>query len=103
MGARVTAGKGGFGEVFKVQNLLDNNFYAIKKIRLSLFPGNENYLERILGEVRLFSKLNHPNIVRYFQAWIEDVDPTDVTVNFSEDFLYGESLDETSRTPSRPG
>jgi hypothetical protein len=51
----------------------------------------------MLGEVQLFSKLNHPNIVRYFQAWIEDVDPKDVTINFSEEFFFGESFDETSK------
>lgn len=82
-------------------NLLDNNFYAIKKIRLSIFPGNEAYLERMLGEVRLFSKLNHPNIVRYFQAWIEDLDPNDNTIHFSEEYFFGESIDETSRRHSK--
>jgi serine/threonine protein kinase len=64
---------------------------------MSIFPGNDRYLERILGEVRLFSKLNHPNIVRYFQAWIEDIDPNDLTINFSEDFYFGESDEESSK------
>jgi len=29
-------GRGGFGEAYKVRHKLDNNFYAIKKIRLHL-------------------------------------------------------------------
>jgi serine/threonine protein kinase len=26
----------------------------------------------MLKEVALLSKLNHPNIVRYYQSWLED-------------------------------
>ncbi|XP_062510331.1 eIF-2-alpha kinase GCN2-like isoform X2 [Corticium candelabrum] len=66
-------GKGAYGEVFKATNKLDKCFYAIKRIRLSL--SRHDVLKRILGEVSLLSRLNHENIVRYFNSWIED-DPS---------------------------
>ena len=31
-----TLGKGGFGTVFKVKYLVDNNIYAVKKVKLHL-------------------------------------------------------------------
>ena len=62
-------GKGGFGEVVKVRNRLDNRFYAIKKIKLK--PFNQNLNKKLLREVLAISRLHHENIVRYYQAWLE--------------------------------
>lgn len=67
-------GKGGFGEVVKVRNKLDNRFYAIKRIKLKSF--NQNLNKKLLREVLAISRLHHENIVRYYQAWLEgDEDP----------------------------
>jgi eukaryotic translation initiation factor 2-alpha kinase 4 len=58
-------GKGGFGEVVKARNKLDGRFYAIKKIpQLSTSTDT-------LQEIMLLSQLNHPYVVRYFTAWLE--------------------------------
>ena len=65
-------GKGGFGEVIKVRNKIDNRFYAIKRIRLD--PSNIEYNKKILREVTTLSRLHHDRIVRYYQAWIEGGD-----------------------------
>ena len=62
-------GEGGFGKVYKVMHKLDGNIYAIKKIVVNLEDLND---KKILKEVSLLSKLNHPNIVRYHQSWLED-------------------------------
>ncbi|VDM75285.1 unnamed protein product [Strongylus vulgaris] len=64
-------GRGAFGEVYQARNKLDWSDYAVKCIPLDLT--DEVYSRKITREAKLFSKLNHPNIVRYFNAWIENV------------------------------
>ncbi|KXT02245.1 hypothetical protein AC578_5082 [Pseudocercospora eumusae] len=59
-------GKGGFGEVVKAQHRLDQGLYAVKKITQST-----QLLDKTLKEVILLKRLNHPHVVRYFNAWIE--------------------------------
>ncbi|XP_077179044.1 eIF-2-alpha kinase GCN2 isoform X2 [Paroedura picta] len=61
-------GKGAFGAVIKVQNKLDGCCYAVKRIHVN--PTSKQF-RRIKGEVTLLSRLNHENIVRYYNAWIE--------------------------------
>lgn len=59
-------GKGGFGEVVKAQNRLDQGVYAVKKLKQS-----EQLLAKVLHEVILLNRLNHPYVVRYYATWIE--------------------------------
>lgn len=61
-------GKGAFGAVIKVQNKLDGCNYAVKRIQVNT---TSKQFRRIKGEVTLLSRLNHENIVRYYNAWIE--------------------------------
>ncbi|XP_067847268.1 eIF-2-alpha kinase GCN2 isoform X2 [Heptranchias perlo] len=61
-------GKGAFGAVIKVKNKLDGCYYAVKRILVN--PISKQF-RRIKGEVTLLSRLNHENIVRYYNAWIE--------------------------------
>lgn len=61
-------GQGGGGSVYKVRHNIDKQFYAIKKIKIH----TRKSPEKILKEVMLLSRLQHPNIVRYYQAWYED-------------------------------
>lgn len=60
---------GGFGSVYKARNILDENIYAIKKIILRNY--SPDLLKKVWSEVRLFSGLNHENIVNYHSSWIE--------------------------------
>ena len=62
-------GKGGFGEVFKVKNNLDSQVYAIKRIKLD--QKNKQLTRKLRKEVELLSRLNHENVVRYYNSWIE--------------------------------
>eukprot|EP00042_Codosiga_hollandica_P050229 m.596051 g.596051 ORF g.596051 m.596051 type:complete len:1703 (-) comp58044_c0_seq4:40-5148(-) len=61
-------GRGGFGFVMKVRNRLDQRVYAIKTTKVD---SKKPSFQKILREVALLSRLNHPHVVRYYQAWIE--------------------------------
>lgn len=61
-------GKGGFGRVVKVRNLVDGMIYAVKLIVLS---ADEADNRKLIREVHTLSRLHHRHVVRYFQAWIE--------------------------------
>ncbi len=53
-------GKGSFGVVYKVKRKQDNKIYALKRV---------NSTEDTLNEVRLLASLNHPNIIRFYDAF----------------------------------
>jgi serine/threonine protein kinase len=91
-------GRGGFGHVVVATNRVDGRQYAIKKV---LMPASSQQAfakvgplgwhpcwdrpacsrrgghththtrTQTLREVRLFARLDHPSIVRYYSAWIE--------------------------------
>lgn len=69
-------GRGGFGAVYKARNRLDNNLYAVKQTKFQLRPKEaftmRNKSEDFLNEVALLSKMDHPHVVRYYAAWIEE-------------------------------
>lgn len=60
-------GRGGFSNVYKVFNPLDERDYAIKKI------GINNNFHDALNEVRSIAKLSNENLVRYHISWIESI------------------------------
>ena len=73
-------GKGGGGEVVRAINRLDRREYAVKKIFLEP-EDNTNSVqsklarmqnEKLRREVVTISRMTHKNIVRYYQAWVED-------------------------------
>ncbi|SOV83294.1 eukaryotic initiation factor 2alpha kinase 1 [Plasmodium sp. gorilla clade G3] len=88
-------GCGGFGYVKKVKNKKFNITYALKIIRLSNSKNtpqtnNKHINEKdnnsyIMEEAIMIAKLQHENIVRYYDAWVEE------NVDF---FLYKELQNE---------
>lgn len=86
-------GKGAFGAVIKVQNKLDGCYYAVKRIQVN--PASKQF-RRIKGEVTLLSRLNHENIVRYYNAWIEKHETPSVGV------LSNTDSSEPQSTPDKP-
>lgn len=81
-------GKGGFGSVFECKNLLDGRKYAIKKVPIQLFDDPQmtrDQLQRVLREVKILALLDHPNIVRYYTAWMEVEENTDEDNNVGGD------------------
>lgn len=75
-------GEGSYGEVFKVNyKRLENNFYAVKKIKFNIETEKE-----MLKELEIYSviqKINQKNIMRYKSFWIENnfIDRNGLSVN----------------------
>ncbi|RLN51559.1 hypothetical protein BBJ29_001233 [Phytophthora kernoviae] len=67
-------GKGGFGKVMLAENRLDGRKYAIKRVGLNLKNQTSKTLQKFLREVKILALLDHTNIVRYYQAWLEKVE-----------------------------
>jgi translation initiation factor 2-alpha kinase 4 len=61
-------GRGAFGSVVLVVNRLDGRRYAVKRIQMT---EDVNLNAKLLREVSTLSRLEHPSVVRYFQAWVE--------------------------------
>lgn len=66
-------GKGSYGNVFKVMNKLDGQFYAVKKILIKKVSKED--CMKVLREVKVLSSLQHVNVVGYHTAWMEHVQP----------------------------
>ncbi|KZM19461.1 Non-specific serine/threonine protein kinase [Ascochyta rabiei] len=90
-------GKGGYGEVVKARNKLDNRVYAIKKIKQK----SASALTEVLSEVMLLSRLNHPCVVRYYTAWPEE--DSGSNPDLSDDDSAFDSDDSASHSDVSPG
>ncbi|XP_006801011.1 eukaryotic translation initiation factor 2-alpha kinase 1 isoform X2 [Neolamprologus brichardi] len=66
-------GKGSYGNVFKVMNKLDGQYYAMKKILIKKVSKED--CMKVLREVKMLSSLQHVNVVGYHTAWMEHVQP----------------------------
>ncbi|XP_008060808.1 eukaryotic translation initiation factor 2-alpha kinase 3 [Carlito syrichta] len=89
-------GRGGFGVVFEARNKVDDCNYAIKRIRL---PNRALAREKVMREVKALAKLEHPGIVRYFNAWLE-APPEKWQEEMDEIWLKDESADWPLSSPS---
>ena len=79
-------GRGGFGAVFRVRELMSDNIYAIKKVPVSSARSWRPRLQRVREEVKILARLNHKNCVRYHAAWLERMDPLE---NSQEEMMAG--------------
>jgi translation initiation factor 2-alpha kinase 1 len=69
-------GRGGFASVYKCRNYVDDQVYAVKKITLRIKDIKDNFqkeLDKVLQEAKFLAKVNHPNIVRYYNSWLEAI------------------------------
>lgn len=64
------AGKGAYGIVYKVRSKIDKAIYALKTIDISKME--EKSLTNTLNEIRILCSIDHPNIVGYKEAFLQD-------------------------------
>eukprot|EP01091_Cochliopodium_minus_P018507 TRINITY_DN752_c0_g1_i1.p1 TRINITY_DN752_c0_g1~~TRINITY_DN752_c0_g1_i1.p1 ORF type:complete len:515 (-),score=155.37 TRINITY_DN752_c0_g1_i1:65-1609(-) len=103
-------GSGGFGSVYKVLCKLDGEKYAIKKIKIRIKNKSSSEISldslpmKTMREVKTLAKLDHKNIVRYYQTWIENEEETlpqqNLNKEFSNDFTPQNSESEKAKTHS---
>lgn len=82
-------GEGGFGKVFISKHYLDNNVYAIKKILVE--ENKINSINNVISEILILSRLQHHNIVRYYNSWME---PYILTGDIKDDSDFDSDNDE---------
>ncbi|MHB0976819.1 MAG: WG repeat-containing protein [Candidatus Aquicultorales bacterium] len=68
---REELGIGGMASVYLVEDSLDSSRFAAKVLHLQ-YARNERYLARFAREAETASRLDHPNIVKVFDCFIEE-------------------------------
>lgn len=85
-------GSGATGSVFvAIDRLLEDTTVAVKVLRMSAAKSHEQ-VKRFLREVKLMNSVNHPNVVRTFDAG-SDRD----LIYFTMEFIEGISLEEMAQ------
>lgn len=70
-------GKGGYGIVYSCRHKLDGVIYAVKKVPVSesrrqqIMIRGQPEIDALLAELRTLAQLDHPNIVRYYNGWLD--------------------------------
>eukprot|EP00762_Andalucia_godoyi_P001143 ANDGO_01927.mRNA.1 Putative serine/threonine-protein kinase A len=63
-------GKGSYGSVHRVLRHSDGQEYAMKEVKIKSMSQRER--EEAVNEIRLLASVNHPAVVRYHEAFVED-------------------------------
>ncbi len=92
-------GKGGFGLVIKAKHIIDENFYAIKIIKLKVDKYRTLMSHPVIKEVKTMIKLNHKNVVRYTTCWFQmKLDGIETIIDDNKSLFISEG--DTSRSLS---
>jgi len=66
-------GRGAFGEVWRCRHRVDGHEYAVKAVQYRISDARGIQLQRrVQREAQTWAGMNHPHVVRYHNAWIED-------------------------------
>lgn len=63
-------GDGAYSSVYKVKRIEDGQIYALKKVKIGTQSVKDK--ENAINEVRILSSINHPNVVQYKEAFIDN-------------------------------
>lgn len=63
-------GDGAYSCVYKVKRIEDGQIYALKKVKIGAQSMKDK--ENAINEVRILSSINHPNVVPYKEAFIDN-------------------------------
>lgn len=63
-------GRGSYGLVYKVISKINKQEYCLKRISVRNMPPEK--AKNCLREVQILKKLKHPNIIKYYNSFIED-------------------------------
>ena len=92
-------GEGGMGIVYLATQERVNREVALKMIHLAL--ANTEMVHRLAGEISMLGKMNHPNIVRVFDADVhQDKGSSNETLFFTMEFVEGKPLTDWVRESS---
>lgn len=78
-------GEGGFGMARKVEKRIDRFVYALK---CSAMPRDEKKIMMYVRECQTMARMQSDTVVRYFDAWIEDMTP-DLVEGFFDNKVKG--------------
>ena len=56
--------------MYRVRRYEDSQVYALKKVKLDNLSDKER--ENAINEVRILASINHPNVIQYKEAFIDD-------------------------------
>ena len=80
-------GKGSIGSVFKVQNIKTNEIRALKVIKkTSIIYQDDDH--KFLKEIEILIKLEHPNIIKIYEYYTDDINFYLITDYISNGELY---------------
>ena len=81
-------GKGSYGSVFKVKHKITGEIRAMKVIK-NILPTNSNKIDnKFLREIQVLKELEHPNIIKIYEYYIDDVNHYIVTELVTGGELY---------------
>ena len=63
-------GDGAYSSVFKVQRHDDSEIYALKLVKIMSLSDKEK--ENALNEVRILASIDHPNVIGFKEAFIDE-------------------------------
>ena len=63
-------GDGAYSSVYKVRRLDDNVQYALKKVKMLNLTEKER--ENALNEVRILASIDHPSVIGFKEAFIDE-------------------------------